>query len=72
MEKITITANGQTVDCYGEWRWDSNAACVFEDSDGDVFEEAYCDGADTWQEAVEAVTKYAVESGYIVVELVAI
>ena len=32
--KRTITRNGQSVDCYGIWEWDSNAVCVWETDEG--------------------------------------
>ena len=47
--KRTITRNGQSVDCYGIWKWDSNAVCVWETDEGG--EDGYfVDGAKTWEE----------------------
>ena len=69
-KKTTITRNGQAVDCYGEWREDSNAVfCVFDDENLDV---VWCDGAKNWSEAVETLTAYAKRMGTELVELSAV
>jgi len=68
-DKKTITRNGQTVACYGEWEEDSNAHCVFEDEN---FDGPWCEGANSWTEAVEILTKYAAENGTVLIELSAI
>lgn len=65
--KTTITRNGQTVDCYGEWRDDSNASCVFDDESLDGI---WADGAGNWTEVVEELTTYARREGTELVELV--
>ncbi len=60
-----ITRNGQRVECYGEWREDSNAACVFDDEGLDG---VYADGAQNWTEVVEVLTEYAKRNGTTLVE----
>ena len=60
-----ITRNGQRVECYGEWREDSNAACVFDDESLDG---VYADGAKSWTEVVEVMTEYAKRNGTTLVE----
>lgn len=50
-----ITFCGQTVDCYGEWKWDSNAVVVVEDENGDVWDTVFADGAENWYDAVQRV-----------------
>ena len=65
-KKTIITRNGQTVWCYGEWRWDSNAICVFGDESLDG---VWCDGAANWTEVVEELTAYAKSEGTTVEEL---
>lgn len=70
MSKTTvITRNGQKVHCYGEWREDSNASCVFADEDLDGL---WCDGAANWTEVVEKLTAYAKSEGTTLEELVAV
>lgn len=61
----TITRNGQKVDCYGEWKEDSNAFLIFDDESLDGI---YADGADNWTEVVEKMTDYAKRHGTILVE----
>ena len=68
--KRTITRNGQSVDCYGIWEWDSNAVCVWETDEGG--EDGYfVDGAKTWEEAVETMTAYTKRIGVKLVEMTA-
>ena len=69
MKKTTITRNGQTVDCYGEWQEDSNASCVFEN---EMYDGVYCDGASNWTQVVEELTAYAKREGTEVIELTAV
>ena len=64
--KTTITRNGQTVCCYGQWREDTNCACLFDDEE---FDGIYADGAKSWAEAVEILTAYAERVGTVLVEL---
>lgn len=64
--KVTITRNGQAVDCYGEWREDSNCSCVFED---ECLDEIYADGGTNWEEVVEKLTAYAKRNNTVLVEL---
>jgi sugar phosphate isomerase/epimerase len=63
---ITITRNGQAVDCYGKWEEDSNADCVFED---EAFDGTWSDGADNWTEVVEELTKYAAKNGTVLIQM---
>lgn len=67
--KVTITRNGQAVDCYGQWLEDSNASCVFDDPSHDG---AWADGANNWTEVVEEVTAYAKREGTVLIEMVAV
>ena len=69
LKKTTITRNGQSVDCYGEWREDSNAMCVFDD---ESFDGAYADGAANWTEVVEKLTDYAKRNGTELIEMTAV
>ena len=64
-----ITKNNQTVYCHGIWEENSNAACVFDD---EAFDGYYCDGANSWEEAVEIITKYAQRHNTTLIELTAI
>lgn len=61
-----ITRNGQSVECYGEWREDSNAVCVFDD---EMLDGVYADGAPNWTVAVETVTAYAKAHGTELLEM---
>ena len=63
---IQITANGQTVDCYGKWEEDSNVECVFED---ERFDGVWCEGADNWIQVVNILTQYAKKHGTILIQL---
>ena len=67
LNEVIITRNGQQVHCYGEWREDSNAMCIFEEEELDGF---FCDGARNWTDAVEQVTAYAERNGTILLEMV--
>jgi len=68
IQETIITRNGQKVYCYGEWREDSNASCIFED---EAFDGFFADGACNWTDAVEQVTAYAERMGTILIEMVA-
>jgi len=61
--KRTIIRNGQSVSCFGKWRSDSNAMCVWSFEDGFVDTGCFADGADTWEEAVEKMTVYTQRIG---------
>ena len=65
-KQYSITRNGQKVTCYGEWKWDSNAECVFEDERCDGI---FADGADNWTEVVEIMTAFAASRGTVLVEM---
>ncbi|MBK8989280.1 MAG: hypothetical protein IPM39_24985 [Chloroflexi bacterium] len=65
-QPLSITRNGQTVLCYGEWEEDSNAICVFDDED---FDATWCEGADNWTEAVEILTAYAKRNNTTLIQL---
>lgn len=69
MSEVKITRNGQTVFCYGTWREDSNAQCVF---DNEGLDGVWCDGAANWTEVVEELTAYARRNGTKLIELSAI
>ena len=64
-----ITKNDQTVECYGTWDEDSNAGCVF---DNEALDGYYCDGANSWEEVVDILTKYAQQHNATLIELTAI
>jgi hypothetical protein len=68
LQETILYRNGQKVYCYGEWREDSNASCIFED---EVFDGIWADGATCWTDAVEQVTAYAKRNGTILIEMVA-
>jgi len=61
-----ITRNGQTVQCYGEWREDSNCVCLFDD---ETLDGIYADGAESWIDAVEKLTAFALRMGTTLIEL---
>ena len=63
---ITITRNGQSVECWGEWHDDSNAACTFDD---ESFDGIWADGADNWTQVVEELTAYAKRNRTTLIEL---
>ena len=67
LKETIITRNGQEVYCYGEWREDSNAMCIFEEEELDGF---FADGARNWTDAVEQVTAYAKRVGTVLIEMV--
>jgi len=56
------------VDCYGEWREDSNADCVF---DNEWFDGIWAEGAESWEKAVEIVSAYAKRNGVVLLEMTA-
>ena len=64
-----ITKNGQTVQCYGEYREDNNYACVFEDEELDG---VFAEGASSWEEAVDVLTQYALDNDTVLLELQAV
>ena len=63
---MTITRNGQAVECFGQWQEDSNAAAVF---DNEELDGIWADGADNWTEVVEELTAYAQRNGTTLIEL---
>ena len=67
-KKITITRNGQEVDCYGDFEETSNVSIV---CDNDRWDGIYCndDGCTNWTEVVNVLTKWAASKGTEVVEL---
>ena len=67
LRETIIKRNGQEVYCYGEWREDSNALCIFEDEELDGI---WADGATCWTDAVEKVTAYAERKGTALIEMV--
>lgn len=67
LHETIITRNDQEVYCYGEWREDSNALCIFEDEELDGI---WAEGAANWTEAVEKVTAYAQRVGTSLIEMV--
>lgn len=68
LKETVITRNGQEVYCYGEWREDSNASCIFED---EWLDGIWAEGARTWTEAVEKVTAYAKRENTVLIEMIA-
>lgn len=67
--KTTITKNGQSVTCIGEWKEDSTCICIFDDSKLDG---SYRDGATSWEAVVQLLTMYARSKGTKVLTLEAI
>lgn len=67
MVKQSIRKNGQTVLCHGEWGNNTTVECAF---DNDLFDCEYLDGPDTWEEAVENMTQFAVNNRIILLEMV--
>jgi hypothetical protein len=61
-----ITRNGQTVQCHGEWREDSNCVCLFDD---ETLDGIYADGAESWIDVVEKLTAFALRMGTTLIEL---
>lgn len=57
------------VDCYGDWREDSNCAILGYDEFGNELEEMYADGASSWEDAVDKILKWADDAGVTVLEL---
>lgn len=76
-DKKTITRNGMKVDCYGEWKEDSNCVIVGDWSNGDEMEEIWAgDGwpankpaPTNWTQVVEHLTAWAKEKGHEIMEL---
>jgi hypothetical protein len=68
-----ITLKNHTVinaiDCHGEWHSDNNILVLGYDEEGNEFEQIYADGADSWEDAVNKISKWADESGITVLEL---
>ena len=69
VKTVTITRNGQSVECWGSWHDDSNAACTFDD---ESFDGIWADGADNWTQVVEELTAYAKRHLTTLIELSAI
>lgn len=67
--KTTITRNNMTVDCYGDWKEDSNCLVVGDYASGEEMEEIFADGAESWADAVEQLTAWAARCGHTIVEL---
>ena len=65
----TITRNGQAVEVYGKWDWDSNAHCGCDDERWDG---VWAEGADDWHTAVEVVTSVAKSMGTTLIEMSAV
>ena len=63
-----ITRNGQAVECYGEFRDDSNFEVIFDNEDYDGI---FADSATSWVDAVEKLTAYAKRIGTTVIEMTA-
>jgi len=65
--KTTIKpGNGHPpVDCYGEWREDSNCSAVFDD---EFLDGIWADGANNWTEAVKELAAYAQRNGTTLIE----
>ena len=64
-----ITKNGQTVDCYGEYRENNNYLCIFEDEELDG---VYSEIVNSWEEAVDVFTQFALENDTELVEVSAV
>lgn len=67
--KVTIKYKGQSVDCYGAWKEDSNAIIVGDWDDGSELEEVFADGAKNWTEAVHKIIDAPVLQGCKIYEL---
>jgi len=66
MSTQSITKNGQTVLCHGEWGVNTAVECSF---DNDLFDCEYLDAPDTWEDAVENMTQFAVNNKIILLEM---
>ena len=64
-DERTIRKNGQSVVCYGAWEEDSNVECVFEN---ELFDGTWCEGANSWSEAIRILTAYAKEHDTVLVQ----
>ena len=53
--------------CHGEWGSYTTAECAF---DNDLFDCEYTDNVETWEEAVEAMTQFAVNNRIILLEII--
>jgi hypothetical protein len=60
------------IDCFGEWREDSNAMIVGDDPDGNEFSVIYADGADSWEDLIKILTTAPVFKGYDIAEISAV
>lgn len=69
MDKVTIKYKGQSVDCFGAWREDSNCIIIGDWADGTELEEVYADGADNWTQAVHSIIDAPVMKGCEIMEL---
>lgn len=64
-------SDGGAVECYGEWKDDSNALIIGTDEDGDAFEEVWAEGAETWDEAWYILEPWSERQRITIEELVA-
>jgi hypothetical protein len=69
MEKTVIKYKGKEVDCYGEWREDSNCLIVGDWADGSELEEFYCDGGENWTDVVRKLIDAPALEGAEIYEL---
>ncbi len=69
-EKVTIDpGNGHPpIDCYGEWRWDSNCSVAAEP---EWLDGIYADGGKDWEAVAKELAAWAQRADGIIVELVA-
>ena len=63
---INVGNGHPPVDCFGEWREDSNAFCCFDNEDLDG---VYADGGANWTEVAKELAAYAQRNGTTLVEL---
>lgn len=74
--KTTITKNGMTVDCYGDWHETSNCVIAGDWAGGAEMEEIWAgDGypedkyPENWTQVVDHLTYWAKNNGHLIVEL---
>lgn len=79
MKKTTISRNGMTIDCYGQWCEISNCLIVGDWANGDEMEEIWAgDRSDDtnpctcWTEVVEHLSGWAKACGHTIYELSAV
>lgn len=66
-KKVTIQVKDHgPVDCYGEWREDSNAACTFDD---EFFDGIWADGAENWTQVANELAAYAKRNDTTLIEM---